>query len=67
MNGMLGISLARQRVVDLLREADEQRRRRPPRAEHEPRDARAEHELRVVAGAHRLRAAIWLHGRRESA
>ena len=59
MNPTLSMLVARERVADLLRHADQHRR-----------VARPLHAVlgsaRVVAGAHRLRGALWLHGRRES-
>jgi hypothetical protein len=59
MNPTLSMLVARERVADMVREADRQRRvARPHHA--------VQGQARVVAGAHRLRGALWLHGRRES-
>ena len=59
MNPTLSLLVARERVADMVREADRHRRVARP---HHGLQGRA----RVVAGAHRLRGALWLHGRRES-
>jgi hypothetical protein len=59
MNPTLSLLVARERVADMVREADRHRRlARPQQA--------VQGSARVVAGAHRLRGALWLHGRRES-
>jgi len=59
MNPTLSMLVARGRVADLLRQADQHRRIARP--QHT-----AQGSARVVAGAHRLRGALWVHGRRES-
>ena len=59
MNPTLSMLVARERIADMVREADRHRRvARPLYTVQGP--------ARVVAGAHRLRGALWLHGRRES-